>query len=275
MLVDEPKPVKTPTCGGCVLLLITFVVMAAIFFYLIPFGPSGNKASKAQLCATNLSLLATAFAQYAQDYDGSYPNGVIRNSSGAGWAGQLFPYAKTIGVYRCAGEIRSASLGNSVVSYGYNTNVARSHSISGLTSPPVTVLLFEVANSDANINADGRTAWDEGASNGDATFSPAGNGVDSMLISNRPDAPASALYATGPLGGRPELPERSQFAGSTPRHDSLGQYLFGDGHVAALPGGAVSSGANATRASASQTGGTFGNAAGVATTGKVGTFSID
>jgi prepilin-type processing-associated H-X9-DG protein len=248
--------------------------MAVLFYYLLPFGPSGNKASKAQLCSTNMSLLAAALMQYSQDYDGRFPCGVIRNSSGAGWAGQVYPYAKTDAVLRCPGDVRTVGPIRSEVSYGYNSNVARSKSVTDLARPVSTVLLFEVENADGRVVSHGAAQWDEGAYLRSPSFSAAGNGLDGMLVTRKPGEPSDARYATGLLGGRPAVPERSQFDGHGPRHDGTAMYLFGDGHAGALTGNQVSSGTNAPSSTAKQAGGTHGTAAGGAS-GVTATFSID
>ena len=83
-----------------------------------------------------MKQLGLAYVQYTQDADEKYPQGV--NAAGGGWAGKLYPFIKTTGVYRCPEE----TAGTPSVSYAQNQNLT-GQPLAALASPAATVELYE------------------------------------------------------------------------------------------------------------------------------------
>ena len=110
---------KRHFCSGVTFFEVLAVVclialIAAILFPVFQkVGPGRGHGS----CQSNLKQLGLAYVQYTQDYDEKYPQGV--NAAGNGWAGKLYPYAKTTGVYRCPDE----DCRTPAVSYAQNQNL--------------------------------------------------------------------------------------------------------------------------------------------------------
>ncbi len=137
-----------------------------------------------------------------------------------------------------------------------------------LTKPARTVLAFEVEGATARVDLP-----DEGRATGATQFSPIGNGIDGNLSTAPRSHPAGLLYATGYLGLRPE-PVPSQFDSPTGRHTNGSNFLFADDHIKWSKPEDISSGLNAAHPTDSQSGTSFGNAAGTASKTFTGTFSV-
>ena len=74
-----------------------------------------------------MKQLGLAFTQYNQDFDEASPNGVDAYCRGSGWAGMVYPYVKSTGVFQCPDD--TAAPGSvTPVSYIYNSNNVIQHS---------------------------------------------------------------------------------------------------------------------------------------------------
>lgn len=116
-----------------VLAIILFV--AAVLFPVFQRVPENRRDTRTG-CASNLNQLGLALTQYTQDADEVLPAGI--NSSGNGWAGALYPFAKNIYVYRCPDDKQQGSY----ISYGENRNIVKA-SVNDLPNPFATVALYE------------------------------------------------------------------------------------------------------------------------------------
>lgn len=132
-------------------------VLALLFAICWPVFQPIPMMSRRATCQSNLKQLGLAFIQYEQDADQRMPPGV--NANGNGWAGEIYPFVKTTGVYRCPEDKQDGSY----VSYAENA-LAVKQPTANLALPPVTVLLYETtalncdpsmpeANSGTGINA--------------------------------------------------------------------------------------------------------------------------
>ena len=107
-------------------------VVAAILFPLFQ-RPNYNARG---YCASNMKQLGLALTQYTQDADGILPTGA--NPAGNGWAGEIYPFIKYTGVYRCPNDAGEGKF----ISYAENQNLVKQNDNS-LTKPAATVALYE------------------------------------------------------------------------------------------------------------------------------------
>jgi hypothetical protein len=120
------------------------------------------------------------------------------------WAGVLFPYVKTVGVYTCPDDNTNSSATNTAVSYQYNMNMATTTLASKYNAPANTVMLCEVS---------GRTVTNIAAGETDTTYynvSSAGNGPFYL-----PGNTEAIIYQTGLLGGEPLTPNAGEYQSFT------------------------------------------------------------
>ena len=257
-------------------LLVVIAIIAILAAILFPVFAKVREKARQTSCLSNEKQLGLGFAQYIQDNDEMFPSGSVKGTLGPndlfgiGWAGQIFPYVKSTGVYACPDDKTqsqpSANPPMYEVSYGLNTHVVNSYltpafgnptgplgHLSGFNAPAKTVLLCEVSNNLANI-----TSIDEGqshvppATHLSVTTSASGGCLG--ITKNAYDA--QARVSTGPVdlntGGLDAL---------TGRHTDASTYLMADGHAKWIPGARVSSGGNAAFAPTDQPN-RYNNAAG-------------
>lgn len=208
------------------------VILAAILF---PVFASAREKARQITCASNERQLGMAFMQYLEDYDDLFPCGVPNTLygdvvlNGWGWAGEIYPYVKSPGVYDCPDDVRLPAdqhPGQSPISYAYNFNLPGFRTLYGdpfegtlpiitlnkVSSPSVTVLLIEWNSATANFT-----------SQVPETGSEAVDGFGVTICGN--------------IGGR-----RVQYREPQPRHGQGTNYLAVDGQVKFLRPEKVSSG---------------------------------
>ena len=111
------------------------VIIVLLYAILYPvYGPHPQIIRRIG-CQSNLKQLGLAYVQYEQDADGIFPSGL--NAAGNGWAGQLYPYARTTYIYRCPDD--SAEI--PFISYAENQNIVR-QKLANLPDPHSTVALY-------------------------------------------------------------------------------------------------------------------------------------
>src|SRR3978361_1893742 len=87
-------------------LLVVIAIIAILSAILFPVFAKVREKARQTSCASNMKQMGLATAQYNQDYDEHMPiNGAANadNYSGLpiGWAGMLYPYTKSVGVFKC------------------------------------------------------------------------------------------------------------------------------------------------------------------------------
>jgi prepilin-type processing-associated H-X9-DG protein len=176
--------------------------------------------------------------------------------AGNGWAGQIYPYVKSAGVYTCPDDSTVPVAGDTVISYAVNYNFyagdqasevagassgykANGITLSTFNAPAVTVELFEVQNvPDDNGNLGIQLIKPTGASQPYETHSPSGtagcdNGGKPQSFANK------ASYATGIVSQATSL---KLINSNTGVHTDASNYLAADGHVKWVRGTSVSGG---------------------------------
>lgn len=224
-------------------LLVVIAIIAIIAAIIFPVFASAREKARQTTCASNEKQLGFAFIQYSQDYDETYPAGASSacgagTSCGLGWAGKLYPYVKSTGVYTCPNDTTQSTPTKTVVSYAYNDDIAITWpgfsdnnfqlvngSVAKFTSPASTVLLYEWVGPQVAVSTPNETA------------SEATNGANEA-------SGAGGSFTTGQMGS--DYSYLSSCGGLTwyqgPRHTNNSNFLMSDGHVKWLPANDVSTG---------------------------------
>ncbi len=255
-------------------LLVVIAIIAILAAILFPVFAQAREKARAIACLSNTKQLALAAIQYEQDYDERTASGVQQYGLGSGWAGQLYPYAKSTAVYTCPDDAGGALSHGHPTSYLYNRNCAiydptgsgdgqsasAGQSLAGFTAPAKTVLLCEVTGSgyydvSQPYTNGGRPGQPSGPSNGDETYSggsPSGCGLGAQDIAgyntnfNGPDPAGDVQYATGYLrnseAAAGDTNAQTFFTAPTGRHTGGANYVMCDGHAKFFRPGAVSGG---------------------------------
>ncbi|HEX5324602.1 MAG TPA: DUF1559 domain-containing protein, partial [Capsulimonadaceae bacterium] len=206
-------------------LLVVIAIIAILAAILFPVFAQAREKARAISCMSNMRQLSLGVLMYTEDYDETFPVGA--DSLGSGWAGQIMPYVKSVGIFKCPDD-GTSGVESSVASYGMNGNLAEwwadaptwanrtpPKSQAVLSGPTSTVMLFEVQdNYPASVDS-----WIEDFYNPSALES--GNDIGS------PAGTGDAIAGVGPVdaGG---WSEGDQYATGM----MLGQTVASDG-----PGG--------------------------------------
>ena len=209
-------------------LLVVIAIIAILSAILFPVFAAAREKARQSTCQNNLYEVGVSFLQYAEDNDELFPQG-IAGSVGEGWAGQILPYHKSGGLYKCLNDLTvPADPGLTVVSYGYNSNLTTAgnagHGIGlpQLSSPSKTILSFEtVGNGSVNLTAD--------------ATSTASNGIGTP-------EPGTVKFDTGRLLGMTNDFFADYVKNVTGRHTGGANYVYCDTHVEWLRPETVSTG---------------------------------
>ncbi len=244
-------------------LLVVIAIIAILAAILFPVFQKVRENARRASCMSNEKQLGLAFVQYSQDGDEKYPNGTwIRFSTeheGVGWAGQLYPYVKSTGVYKCPDDSTSGAAATATtlatypVSYSYNgISICRDNglnsggtgigsALSAFVSPAKTVVLYETTGVAAAITDSAETLpAPYNANPNKIQMSATGDGYENYDAYNRTNQ-----YVTGFIS--------PSFATTKPGlHTDGANYLLADGHVKWLRPSAVSYGATAKNSTDAQ-----------------------
>ena len=252
-------------------LLVVIAIIAILAAILFPVFAKAREKARQISCASNEKQLALGMIQYTQDNDETYPwgsqqtpNDPTNNSAhyGRGWAGKIYSYVKSTGVYKCpddptssttateqtiVGGVVGTATGNFYpVSYSFNGNLdglQPTGALAASNAPATTILFAECQNAQADV-----TNPIEG-------YSPGGHGNDggagwidqSGLATNYPNGGGGNtgdFYATGVMGpfGNCGGATNGGYGNAIPRHTDGAEFVFEDGHVKYIRPAAVSTG---------------------------------
>ena len=210
-------------------LLVVIAIIAILAAILFPVFAKAREKARQISCASNTRQLGLALLQYNQDYDEAFPIGNL--SPGVGWAGQIYTYVKSTGLYKCPDDSTATTSDvppHVPVSYGHNENLIGA-ALASINAPTNTVMLFEVSGTTAAVTVPTENT------------SPVGWGMDCCGGHFSPVA-ATSGYATGDMGQPPH--GFGDLGHSTGRHTDGANFLLADGHVKWLRPTAVSPGGN-------------------------------
>lgn len=266
-------------------LLVVIAIIAILAAILFPVFAKAREKARQASCQSNEKQLALGLLQYVQDNDETFPPGA--NGGGRGWAGEIYTYVKSTGVYKCPDDPTPVNFNlasnltppHVPVSYGMNTNLAaprQGGTLAAQAAPASTVMLFEVIQSVADVTnpLEGDSVGGTGPDGGGAGW------IDAVCAS-----PSTVpLYDTGVLGNPPYRNgcNNGDYNKDFGRHTDAANYALGDGHVKYIRSNKVSPGYGNNDANCDQgqydSGGTLcaaraGTAAGAANPKFIATFS--
>ena len=235
-------------------LLVVIAIIAILAAILFPVFAKVREKARQTSCLSNMKQLGLAFMQYSEDNNERFPvgSGMLfvgdAGFDGNGWGGDVYPYVKSTGVYKCPDDPTSPVTVKGVqlypVSYIYNFDLAGSYYSSGtsgriarMSAPASTVLLCEGKGDVANVTDPMESVSVLGAN----TYATASSdGLGPVTETNE-----SVVYETGYMS--PSMPSPSCFNAATYDqkvgwHTGMSNFLMCDGHAKALNSATVSSG---------------------------------
>ncbi|HEY3332934.1 MAG TPA: DUF1559 domain-containing protein [Capsulimonadaceae bacterium] len=164
-------------------LLVVIAIIAILAAILFPVFASAREKARQSACLSNVKQLGLALQQYCQDYDETPPLGHSLTVQVMGWAGQLYPYVKSKGVFVCPSDTTPAAS----CSFGMNRALIQQSSyvaaqpyavypLSKFTAPARTVALFEVRGS-GGYDVSNMDPTNSASDLYGAGYSPSGSGI--------------------------------------------------------------------------------------------------
>ncbi|MDR3708318.1 MAG: DUF1559 domain-containing protein [Capsulimonadaceae bacterium] len=239
-------------------LLVVIAIIAILAAILFPVFAKAREKARQTTCASNLKQLGLALTQYVQDYDETFPSGLVQGAagsasvtlastswydtitnsttdmaawSGSSWAQQLYSYVKTKNVYMCQDDRTNWWTQTPQQSYAINFNIV-GQQMSSLTAASVTVAIYEAGLRLTTAGTDPST-FNSVSGTGVGTYS------NSYNTDGTGDSSGDSIGVNQGLGG---VTWTGSDLEGTPRHDPGNNWLAADGHVKYLVSTKVSPG---------------------------------
>ncbi len=108
-------------------LLVVIAIIAILAAILFPVFAQVREKARQTTCSSNLKQINLAVAQYVQDYDETFPIDEVNASLGnysagspqfwGSWMPEVYPYVKSVGVFKCPDAVSHSVLTYSVASF--------------------------------------------------------------------------------------------------------------------------------------------------------------
>ncbi len=155
-------------------LLVVIAIIAILAAILFPVFQKVRENARRTACLSNEKQLALGYLQYIQDNDETFVFSQTFNVAGAGWAGRIYPYVKSTGVYVCPDDsLARPPWKPQPLSYAENTNISATNppwtwtfdasgkpvsgmgtaTLATLDAPASTVLIYEASGTLGNAYA--------------------------------------------------------------------------------------------------------------------------
>jgi prepilin-type N-terminal cleavage/methylation domain-containing protein/prepilin-type processing-associated H-X9-DG protein len=257
-------------------LLVVIAIIAILAAILFPVFAQAREKARGTACLSNTKQLGLAFYMYMQDYDETLPEGsnyyYYGFLSGNGWAGQIYPYVKNAGVFKCPDDPTGSTTINGVtltpVSYlGNFTALSYIPIFSGwetggsypaFNAPAKTVLFVEGKGTQTNVADpyESGTSYYSATTDGNTIVYTMSNGACGYL----PDG--VQFFQTGAIDNStcgsnptPSCVVAGWYTSYDGVHSGGSNYLLADTHAKFLRPRAVSSGGTNTSSTGAQGGG--------------------
>jgi prepilin-type N-terminal cleavage/methylation domain-containing protein/prepilin-type processing-associated H-X9-DG protein len=261
-----PEPVLFPAPALCprpqrasgftlIELLVVIAIVAILAAILFPVFAQAREKARQSSCMSNLKQLGTAALAYNQDFDEMYPmayylsptGNTTPNQTQLSWAGLIYPYAKTEGIFRCPSEadltavtpgtFTTGTPNGFTVTYAYNYYIGGNNSAGSAARATQSLPVVQNPSNLVMITDSGAGPH--------PNYNPATRPPEEWKTYRSTTIPTS-----GPWGGMASLRGRTPWvlvmAGSTlaapsdspadcgaprPRHNGVTNVLWADGHV--------------------------------------------
>jgi prepilin-type N-terminal cleavage/methylation domain-containing protein/prepilin-type processing-associated H-X9-DG protein len=169
-------PVRTGAGFTLIELLVVIAIIAILAAILFPVFAQARAKARQTACLSNEKQLGLAMLQYVQDYDETFPQGLVNakppstsggypTGAGIGWAGAIASYIKNTDVLTCPDDPTTITnnsgtpaAGTVVCSYGLNQYLP-SIGQADVVAPTSTVLMCEVLGNTAILSSPTENAW--------------------------------------------------------------------------------------------------------------------
>ncbi len=223
-------------------LLVVIAIIAILAAILFPVFARARENARRASCMSNLKQVGLAMMQYTQDYDERYPSGLPATWRGIGWAGMIYPYAKSAEVFVCPDNDNpgNVALGTRAISFAFaqplaNTNLAQ-------TDESARQVMFTEVSYAGNVNYTSPTEagdYHSPADFGDNLIWLTAGGVSQCCVTQ-----AGGKYQTHRTGQFSDVTGTNTNSNNrvenVPRHFDGANYLLADGHVKWFRSSAVS-----------------------------------